>query len=134
MPIITDLNCRIIFNSRGSETIEIDVTSDDKYLGRAAAPSGASVGKGEAQSFRENSPQKSLTEFKRNSSKFIGIESDNPKSIHDILKNIDDTENYSIIGGSIAYALSLASIESASKALDIPIFKLLNPEGKFTFP
>ena len=134
MPIITDINCRIIFNSRGTETIEIDVTSDDKYLGRAAAPSGASVGKGEAQSFRENSPEKSLTEFKKNLSKFIGIESDDPKSVYDILKNIDKTENYSIIGGSIAYALSLASIESASKALDIPIFKLLNPEGKFTFP
>jgi enolase len=117
MPIITDISCRIIFNSRGTKTIEIDVISDDKYLGRAAAPSGASVGKGEAQSFRDNSPEKSLTEFKKNLSKFIGIESDDPQSVYDILKNIDKSENYSNIGGSVAYALSLASIESASKSL-----------------
>src|SRR5918999_4564484 len=134
MPIITDINDRIIFNSRGSKTIEIDVTSDDKFLGRASAPSGASVGKGEAQSFKDNTPEKSLDEFNKNLTKFIGIESDDPKSVYDILKNIDNSDNYSIIGGSVAYAISLASIESASKALEVPIFKLLKPNGPFAFP
>ena len=134
MPIVTDVKSRIIFNSRGIKTIEIDVISDDKYLGRASAPSGASVGKGEAPSFKDNSPEKSLDEFNKNLSKFIGIESDDPKSIYDILKNIDNSENYSEIGGSVAYAISLASIESASKALEVPIFKLLNPRGPFVFP
>ena len=134
MPIITDINGRIIFNSRGSKTIEIDVISDDKFLGRASAPSGASVGKGEAQSFKDNTPEKSLDEFNKNLSKFIGIESDDPKSVYDILKNIDNSDNYSIIGGSVAYAISLASIESASKALEVPIFKLLKPNGPCAFP
>jgi enolase len=134
MPIITDINGRIIFNSRGSKTIEIDVISDDKFLGRASAPSGASVGKGEAQSFKDNTPEKSLNEFNKNLSRFIGIESDDPKSVYDILKNMDNSENYSIIGGSVAYAISLASIESASKALEVPIFKLLKPNGPFAFP
>ena len=41
MPIITDIKGRIIFNSRGSKSIEVDITSDDKFLGRACAPSGA---------------------------------------------------------------------------------------------
>src|SRR5215217_457808 len=134
MPIVTDINGRIIFNSRGSKTIEIDVISDDKFLGRASAPSGASVGKSEAQSFKDNIPEKSLDKFNKNLSKFIGIESDDPKSVYDILKNIDNSENYSIIGGSVAYAISLASIESASKALEVPIFKLLKPNGPFAFP
>jgi enolase len=134
MPIITDLKGRIIFNSRGSKTIEIDVISDDKFLGRACAPSGASVGKHEAISFKENSPEKSLEEFNKNLSKFIGIESHDPSSVYYILKNIDKSENYSQIGGSVAYAISLASIESASKALDIPIFRLLNASGDYKFP
>jgi enolase len=134
MPIITDLKGRIIFNSRGSKTIEIDVISDDKFLGRACAPSGASVGKHEALSFKENSPEKSLEEFNKNLSKFIGIESHDPSSVYYILKNIDNSENYSQIGGSVAYAISLASIESASKALDIPIFRLLNASGDYKFP
>lgn len=134
MPIITDLKGRIIFNSRGSKTIEVDVISDDKFLGRACAPSGASVGKHEALSFKENCPEKSLVEFNKNLSKFIGIESDDPRSVYYILKNIDKSENYSKIGGSVAYALSLASIESASKALDVPIFRLLKASGDYKFP
>jgi enolase len=134
MPIITDIKARMIFNSRGAKTIEVDIISDDKFLGRASSPSGASVGKHEAQSFKENSPEKSLDELNKNLSKFIGIESQDPRETYDILKNIDNSENYSKIGGSVAYAISLASVESASKALEIPLFKLLKPSGDYKFP
>ena len=134
MPIITDIKARMIFNSRGAKTIEVDIISDDKFLGRASSPSGASVGKHEAQSFKENSPEKSLEELNKNLSKFIGIESQDPRATYDILKNIDNSENYSKIGGSVAYAISLASVESASKALEIPLFKLMKPSGDYKFP
>ena len=134
MPIITDIKGRIIFNSRGSKTIEVDIVSDDKFLGRACAPSGASVGKHEARSFKENRPEKSLEELNKNLSKFIGIESQDPGSIYHILKNIDNSENYSILGGSVAYAISLASVESASKALEVPLFRLLRESGDYKFP
>ena len=134
MPIITDIKARMIFNSRGAKTIEVDIISDDKFLGRASSPSGASVGKHEAQSFKENSLEKSLEELNKNLSKFIGIESQDPRATYDILKNIDNSENYRKIGGSVAYAISLASVESASKALDIPLFKLLKPSGDYKFP
>jgi enolase len=67
-------------------------------------------------------------------SKFIGIESQDPRPTYDNLKNIDNSENYSKIGGSVAYAISLASVESASKALEIPLFKLLKPSGDYKFP
>ena len=134
MPIITDIRARMIFNSRGAKTIEVDIISDDKFLGRASSPSGASVGKHEAQSFKENNPEKSLDELNKNLSKFIGIESQDPRATYDILKNIDNSENYSKIGGSVAYAISLASVESASKALEIPLFKLLKPSGDYKFP
>ena len=134
MPIITDIKARMIFNSKGAKTIEVDIISDDKFLGRASSPSGASVGKHEAQSFKENSPEKSLEELNKNLSKFVGIESSDPRATYDILKNIDNSENYSKIGGSVAYAISLASVESASKALEIPLFKLLKPSGDYKFP
>ena len=134
MPIITDVKSRLIFNSRGSKTIEVDIISDDKFLGRASSPSGASVGKHEAQSFKENSPEKSLEELNKNLSKFIGIESHDTRAVCDILKNIDNSENYSKIGGSVAYAISLASVESASKALHVPLFRVLKPAGDYKFP
>ncbi len=133
MPVITDIKGRLIFNSRGSKTIEVDIISDDKFFGRASAPSGASVGKHEARSFKENSPEKSLEELNKNLSKFIGIESQDPRAVYDILKNIDNSENYSKIGGSVAYAISLASVESASKALQEPLFRVLKPVGDYKF-
>ena len=60
MAKITSVKGRILYNSRGSKTIEVDVESDNQYLGRVCAPSGASVGKYEAVSFPDGKPEKSL--------------------------------------------------------------------------
>ena len=134
MPSITGLRSRIVFDSRGTKTIEIDVTTDKKFFGRASAPSGASVGKHEAQSFPSNSPEKALEVFKANEPRFIGLECENQREIFDALRSIDGTETYSVVGGAVAYALSLASIESASKALATPIFMLLKRHKPYKFP
>jgi enolase len=134
MPLISAVKGRIIFNSRGSKTIEIDVITDNKFFGRACAPSGASVGKLEAQSFADNKPEKSLEIFNDNIKKFIGIEAQDPKAIFDIIKSIDNSVSYVKIGGAVAYALSIASVDSAAKALDVPLFKLLNDRKQYKFP
>ncbi len=134
MPEITSLKGRIIFNSRGSTSIEVDIISDKENLGRVCAPSGASVGKHEAISFPKGGPQKSLEILNQNSSKFIGLDSSDLKSIHDTIHRIDDTDNYTKIGGSLAFALTIASMDSASKSLGIPLFKLLSNDDDFKFP
>lgn len=134
MPSISSLRGRILFNSRGSKTIEIDVVSDGKFVGRACAPSGASVGKLEAQSFPENKPELALARLDANSKKFIGLPADDMKSIFETIRRFDKTDNYSQIGGSVAYALSIAAVDSASKALHIPLFKLLKPRKPYRFP
>lgn len=131
---ITSVRGRIIFNSRGSKTIEVDVVSDSKFMGRACAPSGASVGKLEAQSFPDNKPEKALSALNANASKFVGVNAGDLKAVYDILRKIDDSTNYSRIGGSVAYALSIAAVESAAKAADVPLFKQLNPKGPYSFP
>jgi enolase len=134
MPSITSVRGRIVFNSRGSKTIEIDVVSDGKFMGRACAPSGASVGKLEAQSFPENKAEKALAAFNANSSKFVGLQSDDMQALYDVLRSIDNTDNYSKIGGSVAYALSIAAVDSAAKALNVPLFKLLKSDRPYRFP
>jgi len=134
MPSITGLKSRIVFDSRGAKTIEIDVTTDKKFSGRACAPSGASVGKHEAQSFPRNSTENALEVLKANEIRFIGLDAENQKEIFDALRSIDDTEMYSVIGGAVAYALSLASVDSASKALGMPMFMLLKPHKPYRFP
>jgi enolase len=134
MPSITALKGRIVYNSKGNATIEIDVITDGRFLGRASAPSGASIGKHEAQSFPENNPRKALDVFNTNMKKFVGINSQDPKQIFEALKAIDDTEMYTKVGGSVAYALSVAAIDSAAKALNRPVFKLLKPKSPYRFP
>ncbi|MDC6463213.1 enolase [Nitrosopumilus sp.] len=134
MPKITSVEGRILFNSRGSKTIEVDIISDNKFLGRVCSPSGASVGKYEAVSFPNENPEESLKILKQNSQKFIGLESSDLKTIHDTLKSLDNSNNYSIIGGSLAFAVTIASMESASKALEQPLFKTLSTGSEFKFP
>lgn len=134
MPKITSVKGRILYNSRGSKTIEIDVVSDNSYLGRVCAPSGASVGKHEATSFPENKPEKSLEVLNANSKKFLGLDPSDLKSIHNTIREIDDTPDYSKIGGAVAFALTISSADSASKAQDIPLFRLLTNEKDLRFP
>ena len=136
MPKITSVKGRLIYNSRGSKTVEIDIISDNQFLGRVCAPSGASVGKYEAVSFPDGKPENSLQVLNENSSKFLDLDPSNIKSIHDTLKEIDKTENYSKVGGAIAFAVSIASLESASKVLNEHMFKLISKgkECRFPFP
>jgi enolase len=134
MPSISSIRGRIVFNSRGSKTIEIDVITDGKFTGRACAPSGASVGKFEAQSFPENRPEEALSMLNANINRFVGLQAENLQAVYDALKSIDSTDNYSKVGGSVAYALSIAAVDSAAKALDIPLFKLLKPGKPYEFP
>lgn len=134
MSEITSVDGRILYNSRGSKTIEVDVVTDNRFLGRVCAPSGASVGKHEAVSFPGNRPETSLTIFLENSQKFIGLEPSDLNGIHNILKSIDGTSNYSKIGGALAFAVTIASMESASKASEQPLFQTLLPRSDFKFP
>lgn len=134
MPLISSLKGRIVFNSRGSKSIEIDVITDNKFLGRASAPSGASVGSHEVPSFVDNNPELTLKTFESNMAKFIGVDASDSKAIFEILKSLDTSNNFSRIGGSVAYALSIATAASASLSLDVPLFAMLNDQGPYRFP
>lgn len=134
MAKISSIEGRILYNSRGAKTIEVDVESEGKFVGRVCAPSGASVGKYEAVSFPNGKPEESLKILKENSKKFIGLESSDLKGIHNTLKSLDNSTNYSNIGGALAFAVTIASMESASKALGQELFQTLSQESSFKFP
>ena len=134
MPEITSLTGRILYNSRGTKTIEIDIITDNKFLGRVCAPSGASVGKYEAVSFPDGKPEQSLAIINENNKKFVGCDASDLKLIHDTIKSIDASENYSEIGGACAFAITIAAAESTAKALDIPLYKIINKNDELKFP
>jgi len=134
LPKITSVKARLIYNSRGNKTIEVDVISDNRFLGRVCAPSGASVGKNEAISFPDGNPEKSLRILTDNSKKFLEHDASNLKSIHDVIRTLDQSPDYSKIGGAVAFAVTIASLESAAKALDKPLFQLISKGKEYRFP
>ena len=134
MPKITSLTGRILYNSRGSKTIEVDIIADNKFLGRVCAPSGASVGKYEAVSFPNNKPEQSLTILNENSEKFLGSDASDLKLIHDTIKSIDNSDNYSKIGGACAFAITIAAAQAAANSLEIPLYSIINKDDELKFP
>ena len=134
MPKITSLTGRILYNSRGSKTIEVDIIADNKFLGRVCAPSGASVGKYEAVSFPNNKPEQSLTILNENSEKFLGSDASDLKLIHDTIKSIDNSDNYSKIGGACAFAITIAAAQAAANSLEIPLYNIINKDDELKFP
>jgi len=131
---ITSIKGRIIHDSRGNKTIEVDIISDDQFLGRTCAPAGASVGKNEAISFPEGKPEESLRILNENSKKFLELDPTDLKIIDDTIKSIDNTSNFSKVGGALAYAVTIAAMESAAKALGKPLFKLISEQNSYRFP
>ena len=53
MSIIVSVHARQILDSRGNPTVEVDVMTENGFLGRAAVPSGASTGEYEAVELRD---------------------------------------------------------------------------------
>ena len=134
MPKITSLTGRILYNSRGSKTIEVDIIADNKFLGRVCAPSGASVGKYEAVSFANGKPEQSLKILNENSEKFLGSDASDLKLIHDTIKSIDNSDNYSKIGGACAFAITIAAAQAAANSLEIPLYSIINKDDELKFP
>ena len=131
---ITSIKGRIIHDSRGNKTIEVDIISDNQFLGRTCAPAGASVGKNEAINFPEGKPEESLRILNENSKKFLELDPNDLKLIDNTIKSIDKTSNFSKVGGALAFAVTIAAMESAAKALGKPLFKLISEQNNYRFP
>jgi len=126
---------RLCFNSRGQETVEVDVKAGDGF-GRAMAPAGASVGRFEAQNFPQGGVREALRLLKEYSTKLVGLDAADPKALTTALRRIDGTSNYSRIGGAVAYAVSMAAVEAAASHLKKPLYSIISPnvEPKLPFP
>ena len=126
---ITDIQGRVLLNSRGGRTLEVDVVSDGRFLGRACAPSGASVGRHEAVGFPDSDPGRSLRILRENARRFIGLDAGDLKSVHDAIRAFDGTPNYSVCGGGLAFAVTVAAADSAARARDLPLFRTLSSQA-----
>ena len=130
---LDSLKARICFNSRGNKTIEVDAKTNN-IIGRSSTPSGKSKGELEAVEFVDENIEKTLKIFDTYSKDFIGLDILNTEKITSKLREIDNTFGYSKIGGSMAYAISLAIADLSSKISQKPLYELINFTGNYTMP
>ncbi len=140
MPAITSVRGRLVYTSRGSPTVEVEVTTDGIHTGRVAAPSGASVGVHEAASFprgagggggdadRSAAVSASLRVLASNRDRIIGADPGDIRGMRDIMRGIDPGPGYDVMGGSLAFALSIAAAESAAKSGGRPLYRFLREQ------
>ncbi|MFQ6063866.1 MAG: phosphopyruvate hydratase [Candidatus Bathyarchaeia archaeon] len=123
--VIEDVTARRNFNSRGEETLEVDVTTVAGF-GRASAPTGASKGKAEVVAYPEGEVEQAIIKVKDLiAPELIGRNADEQEEIDLLLHELDGTPNFSNIGGNTAYAISLATAEAAATSYGMPLFEYL---------
>ena len=121
--IIEEVTARKLFNSRGRETIEVDVITADGF-GSAAAPAGASTGKAEVVPYPKGGVDAALKKFEELVvPELIGMDAEEQSDIDALLHEIDGTLNFSNIGGKIAYSVFVANAEAAATSLYLPLFQ-----------
>jgi enolase len=140
---IQNIKARQILDSRGNPTIEVDCILDDKSIGRAAVPSGASTGEHEAIELRDNDKSKYLGKgvLKAVSNvndiiakELIGIEPFNQRALDNKLIALDGTENKSNLGANAILGVSLAVSKAAAGSKNMPLYEYLGGEKADTLP
>ena len=124
--IIEEVMARKLFNSRGQETIEVDIITTDGF-GSAAAPAGASKGKAEVVSYPAGGVDVAIQKLEELVvPELIGMDAEEQNEIDALLHEIDGTDNFSNIGGNTVFAISVANAEAAATSYDLPLFQHLS--------
>ncbi|HDI75490.1 MAG TPA: phosphopyruvate hydratase [Thermoprotei archaeon] len=122
---ILDVNARKVFNSRGEETIEVEVVTEGGF-GRAAVPSGASRGKNEVVPFPKGGIDSAIKMFfDKIAPEIIGMDATAQREIDYKLRELDGTEHLEEIGGATILATSLAVAKAAAASLTLELYEYL---------
>ena len=134
MSYIASIHARQILDSRGNPTIEVDLLTENEYLGRAAVPSGASTGIHEAIELRDNDKKiysgKGVLKAVKNvntliADELIGWDVADQTGIDAKMIAIDGTENKSKLGANAILAVSLAVAKAAALEANLPLYRYI---------
>ena len=142
MSAITKIHARQILDSRGNPTVEVDVTTEKGYFGRAAVPSGASTGEHEAVELRDGGSSfmgKGVSNAVKNvnsilSEAVLGMSVFNQAEIDKKMIDLDGTSNKSKLGANSILGISLAVAKAAAAESQIPLYKYIGGKGATTLP
>jgi enolase len=136
------VTAREILDSRGNPTVEVEVRLEDKSIGRAAVPSGASTGAFEAAELRDGGSRylgKGVETAVKNvalkiAPAVIGMKADNQRSLDEKMIALDGTKNKSSLGANAILGVSLATARAAALSSNQSLFKYLGGESAKTLP
>lgn len=142
MSKITKIKARQIFDSRGNPTVEVDVLTENGFLGRAAVPSGASTGEHEAVELRDGGNKymgKGVLKAVNNVNKIIskeivGKSVFDQKQIDQLMIDLDGTHNKANLGANAILGVSLATAKAASNEKKVPLYSYISNNSAKTLP
>ena len=134
MSTIIAVHAREILDSRGTPTVECDVTLASGASGRAAVPSGASTGEHEAVELRDGDPKrfggKGVLEAVKNVNELIGprlegLAAGDQIAVDYAMLDLDGTPNKSHLGANAILSVSLAVARAAAEDAGLPLYRYL---------
>ena len=142
MSIIESVHARQIFDSRGNPTVEVDITTSNGFIGRAAVPSGASTGEHEAHELRDGGDKymgKAVTKAVDNVNNMIapevvGYPVDEQQAIDKAMINLDGTSNKAKLGANAILGVSLAVAKAAAMETGQSLYRYIGGANAKTLP
>lgn len=142
MSRIVSVHARQILDSRGNPTVEVDVLTENGFLGRAAVPSGASTGEYEAVELRDGGKDymgKGVLKAVANvneiiAEEIVGIDVFEQNLIDQAMIALDGTPNKSKLGANAILGVSLAVARAAAEELGLPLYRYVGGVSVHTLP
>mmetsp|Transcript_11274 Transcript_11274/g.22772 ORF Transcript_11274/g.22772 Transcript_11274/m.22772 type:complete len:441 (-) Transcript_11274:503-1825(-) len=136
MPSIQSVKGRMIFDSRGNPTVEVDVKTEDGVF-RAAVPSGASTGVYEALELRDGDKSmflgKGVSKAVKNVSTeiaevLVGMDPSDQSAVDQAMIKLDGTSGgfKKRLGANAILGVSMAVCRAGAAAKKVPLFKHIN--------
>ena len=143
MSYIANIHARQILDSRGNPTVEVEVLTENEYMGRAAVPSGASTGVHEAVELRDNDKKiydgKGVLKAVNNvnttiADELIGWDVADQTGIDQKMVEIDGTDNKGKLGANAILAVSMAVAKAAALEANLPLYRYIGGTNAKTLP
>ena len=143
MSTIQSVHARQILDSRGNPTIEVDIRTENGFLGRAAVPSGASTGVHEAVELRDEDKNiyggKGVLKAVQNVNdliypELIGMSVYEQNLIDKIMIELDGTANKGKLGANAILGVSLAVAKAAAQEAGMSLFRYVGGVSANTLP
>lgn len=143
MSIIQSVHARQILDSRGNPTVEVEVRTENGFMGRAAVPSGASTGIHEAVELRDDDKSvylgKGVLKAVQNVNEIIypellGVSVYEQNLIDKIMIELDGTTNKGKLGANAILGVSLAVAKAAAQEAGLSLFRYIGGVNANTLP